>query len=1293
MKNIITGLLTLVCSTIFSQTNEKKDIGEINNIVPMSPNAAAFAKYGEIPVSNFTGTANISIPLYTIKTEEFNLPIELSYHTGGNKVEDVASWVGLGWSLGTIPTISRSVKGMPDEEGGIMDKFAGLTTKQLWELPPSDLTSIRFMNAIRDGDTDSEPDIFYFNILGKSGKFAYDQEQNKFVTLEKSQIKISYANGFFTIITEEGYEYLFTEKEITSTDGSIITTSWSVSKISSPNKNEELLFEYEPESQLTNNLNPATMVLKNELLQVDTKPLTDKPTISYTTIVAMLLKKITFNGGTIEFTKDATKRLDLKDGHNLKNIRVKNTKEQLISAYDFNYKYISGSGCTIKDPYTNKWLILEKIKNVSLPARPLEHSFSYEESSTPPCRNSAAQDYWGYYNGMNSNRNLIPSINHRSGPVQGADRTVDSRYTQFAILKKIVYPTGGYTEFVFENNVANSTVLPDKYIGEMAAIEWNKTTGPEYESAVPFTINNPPDVFLNGLAGGAFVKLAMGSDGYEPKPGFADATLSFLIQKPAIPANPQTGQKYVPAVNININDKYIPHFLANGDYTLYATVSDTNEDLTSFFGIVSWYKLNPDTTLINRNRYIGGLRIKETKSYTDALSVPIVKKYRYTVDYESPLSSGKVFSEPKFVFDDEISITGECGDGICAGSFTRFQSYNNVQQITFSGATVGYETVIEESNAPTEAGVTIYKYTHSQDTVNDYFPYPPPYSAELYRGQPQEISYYKKNGAQLTLIEKKEFQYKDRASYVQGDLFKDIFGFKAAKHHYYTKPPETGTPPSFASSYAAANYRIFTGVNLAHSETTTTYFPSGNVTTKKTYQYEAPNHHRVTSESLANSHQETQETKYYYPQDSKMASQPFVNELIAKNRIAAPLNTQIFKSGLKLSEQLTVYDKSTVTTNNLLVPKFILSNKGLAVLDENKDKKITYNKYDEKGNILQYTPDGGLPVSFIWGYNKTQPLVKIENINYDLISASSITNLQNLSDLDNDHCTTATCKEQLLREALNTFRRSNPGQMVTTYTYNPLVGVTSITDPKETTTYYEYDWYGRLKLVKDHNQDVLQRYCYNYEGQYVDCNDDASTSLTLYKSAAKSGSFTKNNCTGGLGGSAVFYSQNAAVTNSTISQQDADNKATTKFNQDGQAHANATGICNYISIARTGTFTRNNCPAGGVGSSVTYSQVAGVEKSTISQEDANAKGLAKFNTDGQAHANATLNCTFYNVGMSEQFTNNSCSSGQGEIVSYAVSAGTYSSTISQQAANDLAQEDISSNGQTFADTYGGCAPN
>src|SRR5688572_159100 len=78
---------------------------DLRNITPLSPNAAEIARYGETPVDYFTGTTGINIPLYTIASGDLKLPISLSYHSGGNKVESIASWVGLAWSLGPIPTI------------------------------------------------------------------------------------------------------------------------------------------------------------------------------------------------------------------------------------------------------------------------------------------------------------------------------------------------------------------------------------------------------------------------------------------------------------------------------------------------------------------------------------------------------------------------------------------------------------------------------------------------------------------------------------------------------------------------------------------------------------------------------------------------------------------------------------------------------------------------------------------------------------------------------------------------------------------------------------------------------------------------------------------------------------------------------------------------------------------------------------------------------------------------------------------------------------------------------------
>src|SRR5687767_4823062 len=86
-------------------------------LTPLSPNAAALWKYTELPVNMYTGIPSITIPIYEIKSGDITVPISLSYHAGGNRVEEQASWVGLGWSLQAGGAINRNVKGVADEAG------------------------------------------------------------------------------------------------------------------------------------------------------------------------------------------------------------------------------------------------------------------------------------------------------------------------------------------------------------------------------------------------------------------------------------------------------------------------------------------------------------------------------------------------------------------------------------------------------------------------------------------------------------------------------------------------------------------------------------------------------------------------------------------------------------------------------------------------------------------------------------------------------------------------------------------------------------------------------------------------------------------------------------------------------------------------------------------------------------------------------------------------------------------------------------------------------------------------
>ena len=63
---------------------------------------------------------------------------------------------------------------------------------------------------------------------------------------------------------------------------------------------------------------------------------------------------------------------------------------------------------------------------------------------------------------------------------------------------------------------------------------------------------------------------------------------------------------------------------------------------------------------------------------------------------------------------------------------------------------------------------------------------------------------------------------------------------------------------------------------------------------------------------------------------------------------------------------------------------------------------------------------------------------------------------------------------------LDALRTALPNAMVYIYTYDPLVGMTSQSDPNGVVSYYEYDEFGRLKLIKDNDENILQTYDYHY---------------------------------------------------------------------------------------------------------------------------------------------------------------------------------------------------------------------
>src|SRR5260221_12048544 len=188
--NKILLIIALVSLTFFTKNSfGQAATVELPKILPPSPDASALGKFGDIPVGYETGIANISIPLYEIKSPRLSVPISLSYHSGGFRVEEIASSTGLGFSLLAGGSISRTVKSAPDN---LSQNFLTLSKART-------MSCDWFTSAVQScNGPDTESDEYYFSTPHSSGKYVYDTLQKPFLIPYKP-IDIQSANNSFTL--------------------------------------------------------------------------------------------------------------------------------------------------------------------------------------------------------------------------------------------------------------------------------------------------------------------------------------------------------------------------------------------------------------------------------------------------------------------------------------------------------------------------------------------------------------------------------------------------------------------------------------------------------------------------------------------------------------------------------------------------------------------------------------------------------------------------------------------------------------------------------------------------------------------------------------------------------------------------------------------------------------------------------------------------------------------------------------------------------------------------------------
>ncbi|SFW77007.1 hypothetical protein SAMN02927921_04185 [Sinomicrobium oceani] len=481
-----------------------------------SPNVMNLGRFGEIPVSHFTGVPEINLGLTEVKCGDIKIPIEVLYDGSGCKVYSQPSWVGLNMSLNVGGAIRR-------QSGNDEYVYRGLQSPKSYfdyneELQGDDwITKELSNNSIIPGE-------YSFNFLGFSGTFLLNHENEWVVKgsynrsmriipnieedylledINGSHLQLVKTITGFTIITEDGTKYIFggdkdaiefsrpplpimvapynstgppgpesmitynTEEEITQ---GITSTAWHLKKIIS-SSNRVVNFEYEKYYSINQVVNTRI----SRYRAYAPRPYLhsyNRNVKGQSLINSSILKKIVLDNG-VECIFNSSKANDLeiegtfggntqltfelyKSSSNLDNYNNIWEHKKLTSLeVRYNNKTKMKFGFSyIENP--SERLKLREIKfygkNTFENAEGL-YLFEYNNLKLPDY-DSGEVDHWGYYNGTNFwNNEIFQGVMD----IPNLDQYYDSRQTnpvlmQAEMLQKIIYPTGGYTEFFFEAN-------------------------------------------------------------------------------------------------------------------------------------------------------------------------------------------------------------------------------------------------------------------------------------------------------------------------------------------------------------------------------------------------------------------------------------------------------------------------------------------------------------------------------------------------------------------------------------------------------------------------------------------------------------------------------------------------------------------------------------------------------------------------------------------------------------------------------------------------------------------------
>ncbi len=1106
MKNSTLFFLLLWGISISSQETPH----DLPKIIPPSPTVANLMQFEEIPVDNYTGQPNITIPLFSKNIHQgLGLNLALSYNTQGVKVDNRSGWTGTGWSLFAGGSVSRTVRGVPDEINDGVRKgvyhnddfwnYENLTDEQKGEFTWNALGTVY-------DQYDAELDLYQFSVLGLSGRFVITREGPQLlsndpnVKIEINQNSTTGEIAGFTIIDTRGYNYHFDVLEQSETipvSGSIpqggegiisggsttnitnVTSAWHLSRITTSNDKEVLSLSYQEsiERYTTSVYEVYNRIpdpeYKRRIIKDPYNTGVMKPEYTYTsTTVTSTTKKLSvihfLDGVTVDFLIGGVH--PETTGEKLEHLVINNADGTENKRYSFTYEQ------------TDR-LWLTKVTEKPLNGVANHHVLSYIDKASLAAFGSKS-DPWGY-----NFTNVYQEATIQKG-----------------LLSSIQTPTGGIKEFIWEEHTYSyrgSTKLPETdYVQNPNNTDTQRYTN-GFTAVSPFVTTPPVALTTLQLDHPQRVKIRLsGITDFQHEKDYVKVTFSAAndpTQGVSLGLENTSDYIDVPAGNHHVFVQYMGYNLDPNFTQVTGTIQVTYQSKIN--GPLSEFKLG------------GGVRIKEILFKDNVTTITPEKRlmYQYTEPNTDIVSSGAVDMYKRGNLENEYRISIPYyffidGDFTGAGVDFDVKTKGITSQLT-KGGYVGYKNV---TISELDKGYTTYTYTTSQDYPSRsgvfVFPFLTPNNLDFKRGLLLKQEVFDQEHKKLQEVEYTNYNFVTskimnlyKPTYMEDcrdRQFYETYHAAMAGSAAQKNGPMCGGGPCDVLFVGCANTpplmfindMTFTWAQLKESITKDYFYDTSGTTsiveTKTNYDYNTENYQpKTVTQTLteAGSTDTYVENRYYpvggYPTAAFSGSeQATIGRLNMLNKVNDPVYTQSHKNDTLLSTVQYIYNEFEP---DVVVPQIIKSAKGQADIEN----RLVYHDYDDYGNPLEVAQEDGAHIMYIWGYDHSKPIAKIANATYIGMPAAVKTKIDALVALSNTEI--ARAEEQTLRDRFEELRNDAyfKEAQLTSFTYDPLIGVTSQTDAKGYTMYYTYDAFNRLEFIKDADEKLISEYKYHYKNQ------------------------------------------------------------------------------------------------------------------------------------------------------------------------------------------------------------------